>query len=59
VLDPLATLRRGYALCETGEEAQLVRSIRSIEMGQEVRVHLLDGTFMATPTEINSKPPDI
>lgn len=49
VLDPAATLRRGYALCETEEEAHLIRSLTSVVMGQNVRVHLVDGNFTATP----------
>ncbi len=51
VLDPGSTLRRGYALCETADEAQLIRSVQSVVMGQNVRVHLSDGSFVATPNQ--------
>jgi exodeoxyribonuclease VII large subunit len=59
VLDPLATLRRGYALCETADEAQLIRSIRLVEVGQDVRIHLSDGNLTATLHGSNPRSPDI
>ncbi len=50
VLNPKATLRRGYALCEMADEELPIQSIHSVKVGRDVRVHLSDGSFLATPT---------
>jgi exodeoxyribonuclease VII large subunit len=49
VLDPQATLRRGYALVETAAGAEAIRSIRDVPTDGDVRVHLSDGDFLAAP----------
>jgi exonuclease VII large subunit len=48
-LDPKATLNRGYALCETARDSRPVRSVRDVPEKEDVRVHLFDGSFEATP----------
>jgi exodeoxyribonuclease VII large subunit len=48
-LDPKATLNRGYTLCETARDSRPVRSVKDVPEDENVRVHLSDGNFEATP----------
>ena len=45
-LSPVATLERGYAIVHRGDE--LVRSSTQVDRGDEIDVHVADGTFGAT-----------
>jgi len=48
-LEPAATLGRGFALVETTKSKKLIRSIGEVPKRGDVRVHLQDGNFEATP----------
>ena len=51
-LDPKATLDRGYALCETAHDSHPIRSVRDVPEKEDIRVHLSDGSFKATPAPL-------
>jgi len=48
-LNPRATLKRGYALVETADRSHPVRSTKDVPPKGDVRVHLSDGSFEASP----------
>lgn len=50
-LSPLAVLGRGYAVCWNDDRTAIIRSSRSIEPGDGVRVTLADGELRCTVTE--------
>jgi exodeoxyribonuclease VII large subunit len=50
VLDPRATLARGFALCETIEDQRPIRLLADVPKAGDVLVHLADGDFTATPS---------
>lgn len=49
VLDPRATLRRGFALIESAMEARPIRVLAEVPVKGDIRVQLADGDFLATP----------
>jgi exonuclease VII large subunit len=51
-LNPAATLKRGYALCETADGKRRIRAIGDLPKTGNVRVHLHDGDFEATPERL-------
>jgi exodeoxyribonuclease VII large subunit len=51
-LDPDATLKRGYALCETADGERRIRATADVPKKGNVRVHLSDGDFEATPVDL-------
>jgi exodeoxyribonuclease VII large subunit len=50
-LSPLAVLGRGYAVCWNDDRTGIIRSTRSVEPGDGVRVTLADGELRCTVTE--------
>jgi exodeoxyribonuclease VII large subunit len=44
-LNPLATLRRGYALVQRSEDAEVIRSIEQVDQGDLIQVRVSDGQF--------------
>lgn len=48
-LDPLAVLRRGYAVV-SDEHGNLVRSVQAAKPGKQIHVRVQDGSFPATVT---------
>ena len=52
---PLATVARGYALA-TDEQGQLLRSVKQLHAGQQVRIALGDGHFQAEVGQISPDP---
>ena len=48
-LEPRATLKRGFVLCERAADSAPVRVLRDVPAEGNVRVHLADGNFEATP----------
>ncbi len=53
-LNPSAILQRGFALVQH-LDGSLVRSIKQAQLGQEVEVHLWDGSLSAQVKKINEK----
>lgn len=51
VLSPLANLSRGYALVSKEATGARVISCRQVELGEDVRVRLVDGTLQCRVTE--------
>lgn len=49
VLNPASTLARGYALVETAAGKHAIRRLADIPKKGDIRVHLADGAFEATP----------
>jgi exodeoxyribonuclease VII large subunit len=52
-LDPARVLRRGYALVQDSAGG-LIRSLKRVQLGQNVRVSLQDGAFHADVKEIDN-----
>lgn len=50
-LSPLGVLGRGYAVCWNDDRTGIIRSTRSVEPGDGVRVTLADGELRCTVTE--------
>jgi exodeoxyribonuclease VII large subunit len=44
-LSPLATLARGYSICQLAETGDVVRSISQVQVGTHLEVRVDDGTF--------------
>ena len=49
-MSPLKVLTRGYAMAQK-EDGQIIRSVSQVDMGDQIRVSLADGAFMATVTD--------
>ncbi len=47
-LNPLAVLTRGYSILETYPGGQIIRSVREVESGEQVRSRLADGNVLST-----------
>lgn len=47
-LSPLQTLERGYCLCLDRKSGMLVRSYRSVDMGDQLDIQTADGTIHST-----------
>jgi exodeoxyribonuclease VII large subunit len=61
VLNPLAVLARGYAVCWDGRRTRIIRSAADVNVGEEVRVTLADGELeceVRATTELPSSTPD-
>jgi len=61
VLNPLAVLARGYAVCWDGHRTRIIRSAANVNVGEEVRVTLADGELeceVRATTEPLSSTPD-
>lgn len=52
-LDPTAVLKRGYALVQTADK-QVVRSAHTLQVNQELKVQLAEGTFTARVSSVQS-----
>ncbi|MBC7222956.1 MAG: exodeoxyribonuclease VII large subunit [Anaerolineae bacterium] len=50
--DPRAILARGYAVVQRAEDGRLVRSVRQVQPGDALRVHVSDGQFGAQATHV-------
>lgn len=51
-LSPLATLRRGYAVCTSSDSGRIIRSVVDTQKGQEVLVRLSDGQMRCSVDDI-------
>lgn len=52
VLDPYATLRRGYAIVYDGETGHVITSIDDVSVGKAIGVQVSDGKFGAEVTDV-------
>ena len=51
VVSPLATLSRGYSICQNVEE-KVIRSVKEVMEGEEITTLVVDGTIRATITAV-------
>ena len=49
-LDPYAVLARGYAVVQDGEN-RMIRRASQVQLGEKLRVRLLDGALLCTVDE--------
>jgi exodeoxyribonuclease VII large subunit len=54
-VSPLKTLERGYAVIQDKSTGQLVRSIETLQKGQEISGRVADGKFEARVTQIKKQ----
>lgn len=55
ILSPLATLSRGYSITKRTSDDAVVKSIKSISVGDNVNIQLFDGSLKTHVDEINQK----
>jgi len=53
-VSPLVTLQRGYAIVTAHDNNHIIRSIKEIKSGKEVRTRLANGFFHSTITKIDN-----
>jgi exodeoxyribonuclease VII large subunit len=50
VLDPMATLERGYAIVRSEDRGRIVKSVAQVKHGSRITIDVRDGTFEAEVT---------
>ncbi len=52
LLNPLSVLKRGYSI--TYKEEKAIKTIKNIKLNDNIKIHLTDGVFKATVTEVDT-----